>query len=189
MEGDLLLFGLPNLLQSLAQSGLTGVLTLRDRQGAVVATLELEKGVLAASATARLSGETAFYELLERSTASSFQFVSREPAAAAGARRWDVLGLLMEGMRRFDEYERARTLVPDDALLTPSGVRPSAPAGETDGAFVRDLWSRLKAGSSARGCEEALATDPFRVRSLLAHWLEEGAVTLRRAPRDVTATA
>jgi Domain of unknown function (DUF4388) len=181
MEGDLQLFGLPNLLQSLAQSALSGTLALKDAHGGTVATLELRGGALAACSTPRLAGETAFYQLLERPLATAFLFAGRDaaappPAAAAPAR--EILPLLMEGMRRYDEYERARALVPDATVLLPTGVRPTAPPGESDGAFVRELWGRLKNGVTAAACEEAVAADGYRIRTLLAHWLQEGAVAV-----------
>ena len=181
MEGDLQLFGLPNLLQSLAQSALSGTLALKDAHGATLATLELRGGALAACSTPRLAGETAFYQLLERPLATAFLFAGRDsaappPATAAPAR--EILPLLMEGMRRYDEYERARALVPDATVLLPTGVRPTAPPGESDGAFVRELWGRLKNGGTAAACEEAVPADGYRIRTLLAHWLQEGAVAV-----------
>jgi hypothetical protein len=177
MEGDLQLFGLPNLLQTLAQSRLTGTLTLRDRRGATVASMALADGDLAACASGRLHQEAAFFLLLERPLATSFAFsAGRVAGRPGGPEPWPILPLLMEGMRRYDEYQRARDLVPDAAVLVPTGTRPTAPPAERDGAFVRDLWSRVKQGTTAGACEEALATDPFRVRTLLAHWLTEGAV-------------
>ncbi|HUO85901.1 MAG TPA: DUF4388 domain-containing protein [Thermoanaerobaculia bacterium] len=180
MEGDLQIFGLPNLLQSLAQSQLTGTLTLRDEKATPVAELELREGDLAACSAGRLEGDSAFYQLLVRPTASSFLFVGRESTGAGpgATEAREVLGLLMEGMRRFDEYQRARALVPDNAVLVPSGTRPTSLPGEADGAFVRELWGKVKAGATATGCENSLPADAYRVRALLAHWLAEGAVTV-----------
>jgi hypothetical protein len=40
-----------------------------------------------------------------------------------------------------------------------------------------DLWTHVKSGAMAAACEEALPADAYRVRTLLAHWLAEGAVT------------
>jgi hypothetical protein len=92
-------------------------------------------------------------------------------------------------MRRYDEYGRARALVPDAAVLVPTGVRPTSPPGETDGAFVRELWGRVKGGDTAAACEEALAADAYRVRTLLAHWLAEGATAVSQfAPPAPPAT-
>ena len=185
MEGDLRLFGLPNLLQSLAQGALSGTLTLKDRQGATAGALELRDGALIGCSTARLAGETAFFQLLERPLATTFQFIDSDPAArrpATAAAPQEILPLLLEGMRRCDEYSRARALVPDTTVLVPTGVRPTTPRGETDGAFVRELWGRVKGGDTAAACEEALPADAYRIRTLLAHWLAEGAVAVSLFP-------
>jgi hypothetical protein len=114
--------------------------------------------------------------------ASSFVFLGGE---GAGRRAGDggmeprgVLGMLMEGMRRHDEYRRARALVPDSTALVPTGTRPTSLPGETDGVFVRELWGQVKGGVTAEACERALAVDAYRVRALLAHWLAEGAVAV-----------
>lgn len=192
LEGDLQLFGLPNLLQSLAQGALSGTLTLKDRQGATAGVLEIRDGALLGCSTARLAGEAAFFQLLERPLAAAFQFVDGDPAArrpATAAAPREILPLLLEGMRRYDEYGRARALVPDAAVLVPTGVRPTSLAGETDGAFVRELWGRVKGGDTAAACEEALAADAYRVRTLLAHWLAEGAAAVSQfAPPASPAT-
>ncbi|HUP42125.1 MAG TPA: DUF4388 domain-containing protein [Thermoanaerobaculia bacterium] len=181
MEGDLQLFSLPNLLQSLAQNELSGTLTLRDARGVTAAVLELHRGALTYCATGRLQGEIAFYQLLERQAATSFAFEGGEAPAREGGGAMaprEIIGMLIEGMRRLDEYQRARALVPDPAVLVPTGTRPSSLPGETDGAFVRELWGLVKSGASAAACEEALAADAYRVRTLLAHWLTGGAVEL-----------
>ncbi|HSL83269.1 MAG TPA: DUF4388 domain-containing protein [Thermoanaerobaculia bacterium] len=187
MEGDLRLFGLPNLLQSLSQNELSGTLTLRDDRGAIVAVLELREGDLVSCSTSRLQGEEAFYQILERQAGTSFVLEGGEREARAGGaggmKPQGILRLLMEGMRRHDEYQRARALVPDPAVLVPAGPKPTALPGETDGVFVRDLWTQVKGGATAAACEEALPTDPYRIRTLLAHWLAEGAVTATR-PTD-----
>ncbi len=179
MEGDLRIFGLPNLLQTLAQNETSGALTLRDDHGATVGVVDLRDGAVVFCSTGRLEGDAAFYQLLERPLASSFALAGGAPPdrAGRGAREpRPVLPLLMEAMRRFDELERSRALVPDAAVLVPAGARPTAPPGERDGAFVRELWGQVKSGVTAATCEAALPVDAYRVRALLAHWLAEGAV-------------
>ena len=47
--------------------------------------------------------------------------------------------------------------------------------------FIRELWTRVKGGATPRQCEEAIATDSYRVRALLAHWLTSGALEIREA--------
>ena len=178
ISGDLELFGLPNLLQSLADSSATGTLTLRDRQEQVCATIELRTGSVQACRQGALAGETAFYQLFEMPIPGTFVFETDEAAAVGAARPplFDVQSGLLEALRRYDEFQLARTLAPDDAALKPTGKKPTAMEGETDVAFLRELWGKAAAGMSPRKCEIELATDSYRVRRLFAHWLETGAL-------------
>ena len=78
LSGDLEVFGLPSLLQSLADSGISGSLTLREPKGEMFGSLALRSGKLSKCQTGRLSGEEAFYQLLERPRPGSFLFVRKD---------------------------------------------------------------------------------------------------------------
>jgi hypothetical protein len=181
LSGDLEVFGLPELLQTLAQTETSGQLTLRDRGAQVIATLTLRKGLMREARVRRLTMPEAFYQVLETPQPGTFEF-SRQPAESIpdGPSR-DVMALLMEGMRRYDELQRARVIAPDHVFLRSTGNRPSAPPEESDGVFIRELWMRVKDGATPRQCEEALASDSYRIRTLLAHWLAEGTLAIREA--------
>jgi hypothetical protein len=182
LAGDLEVFGLPGLLQNLQQSEASGQLLLRTSNGSERATLELVEGRLGDCRCGALGGDAAFYQIFERPAPGSFEFV-REPAAnvASRPRGTDLMGLLMEAMRRFDEFQRLRALVPDEARLVAGETRPTAPAGEQDGELMRRLWTRLRAGAVVTELDAASEVDAFRARTLLAHWLEEGAARLAPA--------
>jgi len=85
-------------------------------------------------------------------------------------------------MRRHDELRRARALVPDDALLRAGGARPTAPETERDGELVRTVWARVRGGARARDCDEVAPVDLYRIRTLLAHWVCEGALEIAPEP-------
>jgi hypothetical protein len=87
----------------------------------------------------------------------------------------------MEGMRRYDELQRARALVPDHAFISPTGARPVPFPEESDGGFIRDVWTRVKEGTTPLEIQGAVAADAYRVRALLGHWLTQGAVEIRQA--------
>ena len=86
------------------------------------------------------------------------------------------MGLLLEGMRRNDELQRFIALVPDDLTLTKTNVKPTPHAEEADPALVREVWIKASSGANIAECERQLATDSYRVRRLVAHWLEQGAL-------------
>ena len=185
LAGDLEAFGLPELLQTLMQTSSSGRLVLRDRAGGVAGEVLLREGAVREARVRGLPMPDAFYELLESPQPGTFEFVRQPASAVPAGTTHDIMGLLMEGMRRYDELQRARALAPDHGYLRPTGARPTAPPEESDGVFIRELWTRVKAGATPRQCEDALATDSYRIRALLAHWLTSGAVEIREAVGDV----
>lgn len=183
IAGDLALFGLPSLLQNLAESRLTGLLTLFGDGGSPAGTIRLLDGLVTAATAGPLTAKPAVYQLLALPLT---RFVFTQEEAPAGEVGEDgplaVLPLVMEGMRRVDEYRRACALLPDEVRLRPTGQRPTRPTDEHDVAFMRDLWARVIAGASPGRCEREIGAESYRVRRLLTHWLVEGALELADAP-------
>ncbi len=177
IQGDLEVFGLPALLQSLAESSASGLLTLRGPKGGeAFGTLVMREGKLTDIQQGRLRGEEAFYQLFERPLPGQFAFVKGSTPEKPGAPAHEVLPLILEAMRRYDEFQEAAALVPDGALLEKTGVNPTPFPGEKDGSFLQALWERASQGGTAPDCEESVASDSYRVRRALAHWVEQGAL-------------
>lgn len=183
LSGDLDLFGLPNVLQTLSQSQLTGVLSLMKVPGKVEASLLLEGGRFRGAQFANLRGAEAVYELFERPFPGTFAFVSRPDVTAQGptAEPQGVLELLLEGVRRHDELKRAAALVPDQASLEPTGAAWT-PLPDEDEDFIHLLWTTAASGTTPARCEAVTRTDSYRSRRLLAHWVEEGALRVLPGP-------
>jgi len=180
LAGDLEVFGLPELLQTLSQAESSGRLVLRSRAGHVVGEIFLHKGNVRDAKVRQLPMPDAFYQLMESTEPGTFEF-HRQPAEATDPPVYGVMGLLMEGMRRYDDLQRARAAAPDHALLRPTGTRPTPPPDEDDGAFIRAMWTRLKESATPRQCEEAVAADAYRIRHLIWHWLTEGTLQIHEA--------
>jgi hypothetical protein len=182
LSGDLELFGLPGVLQTLSQSQLTGVLSLMRVPGKVEAAVLLEGGRFRGAQFAALRGEAAAYELFEKPFPGTFAFVSRPDLSGQGAisNPQDIVSLLLEGVRRHDEFKRAAALVPDQVFLEATGAPSTALPDEND-SFVRLVWSTTANGTTPVECEASVKTDGYRVRRLLAHWVEEGALKARAA--------
>jgi hypothetical protein len=180
ISGDLEVFGLPSLLQNLAQSNASGTLTLTGSEGHAIGMLMLERGGLAACRVAHLSGNDAFYHLLERPSPGTFSFVSRPETQVPESSEPSVglLPLLFEGMRRYDEYQQAAVIVPDEARMKPTGVLHTAPESEPDDAMLTAVWQLAVAGAPAINCGGGVPVDVFRVRRALAHWVMEGSLQI-----------
>ena len=56
---------------------------------------------------------------------------------------------------------------------------PTRTVEESDIGFLRTLWTRITSGATPEDCERAIAADSYRIRSLLAHWLETGALAFQ----------
>ena len=105
-----------------------------------------------------------------------FAFVKGSPPAAAGATPRAILPLTLEAMRRYDELQEAVALVPDDVLLVTTAERPTPHPAEKDGSFLQALWERASQGGTPLAFEQSMSTDSYRVRRVLAHWVEQGAL-------------
>jgi vacuolar-type H+-ATPase subunit E/Vma4 len=178
MTGDLELFGLPNLLQSLADSQVTGGLALLDRENDTMGNLHFVKGKIMGSRVGALSGEDAFYQLFERPAPGTFVFTSLSEAKVekeAKGPALEIMPAILESMRRHDEFTQARALAPDDMALKVTGTKPT-PIEDEGPAFMREIWSMASTGQTPEQCEAAVHVDSYRIRRLYAHWIEQGAL-------------
>ena len=175
LSGDVELFGLPNLLQSLCDSQLTGTLTLVDREDKPFATLEIEDRMLINCTTGSLSEMTAFCQLFEKPTPGTFSFKRGKPESGDGE-PIEIMPAIFEALRRHDEYNAARAIVPDDASLVVGDATPTPCEDEEDLAFMRSVWVKASSGTTPEKCEAAIASDAYRIRRLFSHWIETGAL-------------
>ena len=172
--------GLPALLQSLSDSAASGVLTLRGAKGGeIFGMLTLREGKLQECSRAHLKAEDAFYQLLEKPIPGQFAFVKGTVAAKPGITPREILPLTLEAMRRYDEFQEMAALVPDTVQLDPTSTKPSAHPNEKDGTFLQSLWERASQGGTPEQIEKAVASDSYRIRRVLAHWVEQGALKIR----------
>lgn len=179
LTGDLVVFGLPNLLQNLSDAYLSGTLSLIAEDGRPFAEIELASGMLKTARFANLEGPIAVYQLFERPYPGRFAFVQRddEPREDADTDAlFPVTPLLLEGMRRFDEFNVAVSVAPDEARFKPTPTRPTNPDEETDPQLVLQVWEMAAAGRAPVDCEGVIPVDSYQIRRLFEHWVTEGAL-------------
>jgi hypothetical protein len=184
LAGELEFFGLPSVMQSLGEMNASGMLTLTNKQKVAVAKLVFIDGKFLNAQMGHLRGEEALFQTLERPMAGTFAFVPYPPdKLTSDIAPKDIVGLLLEGMRRNDELQRLTALVPDDMTLMKTNYKPTPLEEEEDPALAREVWIKASSGTSIAECERQLASDSFRIRRLVAHWLERGALaeTVREA--------
>jgi len=180
LTGELEFFGLPSVLQSLAEMRATGMLTLCDKQRQVASKIVVSEGKFLNARTGHVRGLEALYEVLERPVSGTFAFVPYPPEKMkTDVEPIEIMRLLLEGVRRHDELQRLLVLVPDDLSLAKGSVKPTPHEEEDDPALVRDVWLSASSGTPVAECERQVLTDAYRVRRLIAHWLERGALVAR----------
>jgi hypothetical protein len=186
LSGDLELFGLPNVLQSLSGVGANGTLTLFDLDENVISTIRFVQGRVRNCQTGLLRREAAVYQLLVKPSPGTFAFRNEtdlQPTEDDGP-GFDVMSLIMEGVRRYDEFQRAAALVPDDAVLQSAGSGRTPVEDEPNEALIESVWERAIAGAAASELDQELPVDSYRVRRLLAQWVEAGALSHAAAPAN-----
>ncbi len=184
LAGDLDLFGLPDLLQQLYQSSATGILILKNEKSNPVGEITLLAGRMRHCSVGRLEGMEAAYQLLEKPTGGAYVFKGqtnfRAQVQAEELKLPDIVSIMFEGIRRYDELQRLRAILPDFVQLKPKGSLP-APRGESnDEELVDQIWQKIEAGASPEECEAIGFADSWRVRSLLACWVEDGILTIEQ---------
>ena len=167
------------MFQSLADNSVTGTLTLKNREGGSFGEVHFQNGKFLSCVTGKLTGETAFYQLLEKSHAGTFHFVRQSSNEETADSLKEVLPLILEGIRRYDEFGQARSILPDDARLVSKLMQPAQLREERDGMLFRELWTAVKKGATPSECEAMVTADAFRIRRLLVHWIETGCIEVR----------
>jgi hypothetical protein len=100
MLGSIETFSIPELVQTLALNGRTGVLVISGKRGE--AKISFERGFIYQVKLGDFLGEQAFYRLLAWQD-GQFQFQSAETLSIKRQVQKETMHLLMEGLRRLDE--------------------------------------------------------------------------------------
>jgi len=187
LSGDLALFGLPNVLQNLSDAAVTGAIKILNSDGGEKAEIHLVDGNLISAQAGPLDKDTAVYQLLERPMKGRFIFVNEESpegTQSSPESSMPMMSLLLEGMRRYDEFNRALALIPDDARFKSTGKKPSDVKEDADPKLAKAVWGQAARGVPPSVCEGEIATDSFRIRRLYEHWVTEGALVPTDAPAE-----
>jgi len=169
---------LPGLLYELSESKSYGSLSLEDG-GGVASTLAFSGGRLVSARAGAISGAEAVYQVLQVFSGGNAAWAPYAPSRGTPLFEADSLApgpLVVEGVRRRDERELARAFAPDGAVLAAGKSAPRPHPDEKDGLVTRDVWAAVTAGRPPLEIEKALPVEAFRVRRLLLHWVEEGAL-------------
>jgi hypothetical protein len=177
LTGDLELFGLPGLLQSLQGSESSGELTLVDQQQQTIGTIGLAKGRITEVFARESSRRSGGLPDVREAGAGTFSFRRAAPTKIGDT--FDPMQIILEGARRHDEYQRAPRDRPRRPAPRARRHSRRASGGRGERKFAAGVWDRASKGLTPDACEHEIEIDPFRVRRLYAWWIEQGALRPR----------
>jgi hypothetical protein len=107
---------------------------------------------------------------------SHFRFVTSHEPISGSARA--VRPLLLESVRRADEWERLRRLIKPELRIKSAGRQPSLPRGERRADQVEQVWLGLTIDRLTVGeVEKKTGFDPYRIRRMIAFWVSRREAT------------
>jgi CRP-like cAMP-binding protein len=158
LRGRLEHFDLPAILQTVVESGATGVLEINDQEGSPFGAIHTRDKMIGRILCGKLTGSEAFLEILTAPPAQgSFQF-STLTSPPETDQYLPVQPLLFEAARIQDEFGHFATTVDEKAPLRPSSTHLTW-ASDDNSDLVEQVWHQL----SAQPCGWGLLTDllPF----------------------------
>lgn len=142
LGGRLEHFDLPAILQTIVDSGASGVLEILDAEGLNYGAIHTWKRSIGRMHCGRLTGREAFLEIMASPPKrGTFRFSSlATPQDDIGFQ--PLQPLLMEAARIQDEFAHFAITVPADAILQPSS-RQLVWSGGDDSQLVEQIWHQL----------------------------------------------
>jgi len=177
LEGNLEHFHLATILQTIADTGATGVLDITDRRGARFGRILIRDGAVVVTTCGRLSGPGAFIELMSRLPEDGRFSFAASRAVPDGGGQYPLQELLFEAARVADESAQVEAEVPESVPLQPAR-RQLEWTGVGDLELQEKVWQALQVrpmgwGEVARTLPACRGHVALAVRDLL----EAGMIT------------
>jgi CRP-like cAMP-binding protein len=144
LRGKLEHFDLPAILQTVVESGATGVLEINDQEGSPFGAIHTRDKMIGRILCGNLTGSEAFLEILTAPPAQgSFQFSTLNSPPETD-QYLPVQPLLFEAARIQDEFGHFATTVDETAPLRPSSTHLTW-TSDDNSDLVEQVWHQLSA--------------------------------------------
>lgn len=191
LKGDLSLFDLPTVIQTVISSRQTGILTLKARVGKLSAAISVRQGRLLQVGFGHLSGESAWYELLTHTEPMEFVFEPQPEenlsAADPHLSNKEPHQLLLEAARRSDELPQLmKKLDWPDMIYLQNGSPNWKGFNDNQAEIARKIWFLLEVGLSVSQIANKLPFDRWSVLSCMDAMREKEIIRAKAAPTPPT---
>jgi CRP-like cAMP-binding protein len=175
LSGNLEYFDASTLIQTLAQSDRTGLLTIIDQNDHTVGKIYIEQGEVRYARLGHLKGIEAFYQVFQSVSGKAFTFKVGEFEAMPKENRipFRTIALLFEANRLRDELNKLKEDIPNtNKVYLPKGKKLSWKDRETE-PLAKEIWQLIHQGRSLSFILEKAPASHYSVYRILSQMLEQ----------------
>lgn len=178
LSGSLEYFDPSTLIQTLAQSDRTGLLTIVDGKDETVAELCIEAGEVCSARMAHLTGVEAFYQLFQSVHGKAFTFkVGSFGEMSQGERiPYRTIALLFEANRLQDELNKMKHHIADANKIFLPKVREFSWKDEPTLLLAKEIWDLINQGKPLSYILEKAPASHYSVYRIVSEMLDQGQI-------------
>jgi len=178
LSGSLEYFDPSTLIQTLAHSDRTGLLTIIDRNDETMGEIYIEEGEVCYARLGHLKGVEAFYQVFQSLSGHAFTFKVGEFGGTREENRiiHRTIALLFEANRLQDELNKLKQQIPDtDKVFLPK-VREFSWKDEETAPLANQIWDLINQGKSLSDILGKVPASHYSVYSILSQMLDQGQI-------------
>jgi CRP-like cAMP-binding protein len=178
LHGNLRVFDLPTVIQTIIGSKLTGTLVITNEQQVPIAEVNFDHGQVRSAFLEELMGAEAFMQLFQPPPQDgSFDFKTG-PIQDVGDRRFEIhiptMNLLMESMRLQDELNEMKRTIKDEDLFIPTQSELNWEPDDASYPLALQIWLILQ--EKCYTVAELRSSTHFYCYNVLQRLLETGQI-------------
>jgi len=180
LSGSLEYFDPSTLIQTLAQSDRTGLLTIVGGNEQTLAEIYIEEGEVCDARLGHLKGAEAFYQVFQSSNGKAFTFkvgdldrIGQEDRIPHG-----TMALLFEANRLHDELNRLKKGLPDVNRIFPPKVQEFSWNDEATAPLAEEIWDLIVQGNPLSFILDEVPVSHYAVYSIVSQMLDKGQIGL-----------
>jgi CRP-like cAMP-binding protein len=178
LSGSLEYFDPSTLIQTLAHSDRTGLLTISDTNDEVVAEVYIEAGEVRSSRLGHLQGTEAFYQLFQSIEGKAFTFKVGEFDDMKKQERIPhrTMALLVEANRLNDELNRLKQEIPNADKGFRAKARTLSWDDKATASIAHEIWNLIKQGQSLTDILQKVPASHYSVYNIVSQLLDQGQI-------------
>lgn len=178
LSGSLEYFDASTLLQTLAQSDRTGLLTIVDKNNEPVGEIYIEQGGVRAARLGHLRGVEAFYQVFQSVSGEAFTFKVGDFEAMQHEERipFRTIALVFEANRLRDELNKLKQEISDANKVFVPKVQGFSWKDEETSPLAKEIWNLIRQGKSLSFILENVMASHSSVYGIISEMLKQGQI-------------